>query len=61
VGVVWRIEPQSATVEEWIKPGAFDTRSTLGVLVDKKTSFIWVCSNDLSSAGIPVPAPVPGS
>ena len=61
VGGVWRIKPQSATVEEWIKPGAFDTRSTLGVLVDKKANLLWVCSNDFSSAGIPGPSTVPGS
>ena len=34
VGGVWRIKPQTAAVEEWIKPGAFGSRSTLGVQVD---------------------------
>jgi streptogramin lyase len=48
-------------VEEWIKPGAFDTRSTLGVLVDSKANLLWVCSNDFSSSGIPGPSSVPGS
>ena len=61
VGGVWRIKPQSATVEDWIKPGAFDTRSTLGVLVDKKANLLWVCSNDFSSVGIPGPSSVQGS
>ena len=61
VGGVWRIKPQTATVEEWIKPGAFDTRSTLGVLVDSKANLLWVCSNDFSSAGIPGPSSVTGS
>ena len=61
VGGVWRVKPQSEIVEEWIKPGAFDTRSTLGVLVDKKANLVWVCSNDFSSAGIPGPSTVPGS
>jgi streptogramin lyase len=61
VGGVWRINPQTGTVEEWIKPGAFDTRSTLGVLVDSKANLLWVCSNDFSSAGIPGPSIVPGS
>ena len=61
VGGVWRIKPQSAAVEQWIKPGAFDSRSTLGVLVDKKANLLWVCSNDLSSADIPGPSTVPGS
>ena len=53
VGGVCSFKPQSATVEEWSKPGAFHTRSTLGVLVDKKANLLWVCSNDFSSAGIP--------
>jgi streptogramin lyase len=61
VGGVTRIKPQSATGEEWIKPGAFDTRSTLGVLVDSKANLLWVCSNDFSAAGIPGPSTVPGS
>jgi len=56
VGGVWRIKPRSGTVEEWIKPGAFGTRSTLGVLVDTKANLLWVCSNDFSSAGIPGPS-----
>jgi sugar lactone lactonase YvrE len=61
VGGVWRIKPQTAAVEEWIKPGAFGSRSTLGVLVDAKSNLLWVCSNDLSSAGVPGPGTVPGS
>jgi sugar lactone lactonase YvrE len=61
VGGVWRINPQPASVEEWIKPGAFGTRSTLGVLVDIKANLLWVCSNDFSSAGIPGPSSEPGS
>jgi sugar lactone lactonase YvrE len=58
---VWRIKPQSKTAEEWIKPGAFDTRSTLGVLVDEKANLLWVCSNDFSTVGVPGPSAVPGS
>ena len=61
VGGVWRTKPQTGTVEEWIKPGAFGSRSTLGVLVDSKANILWVCSNDFSSAGIPGPSSVPGS
>ena len=48
-------------VDEWIKPGAFDSRSTLGVLVDDRAKLLWVCSNDFSSADIPGPSAVPGS
>ena len=61
VGGVLRIEPQTRMVEEWIKPGAFGSRSTLGVLVDRRSNLVWVCSNDFSSAGIPGPSSVPGS
>jgi sugar lactone lactonase YvrE len=61
VGGVWRIKPQTGMVEEWIKPGAFGSRSTLGVLVDSKANILWVCSNDFSSAGIAGPSSVPGS
>ena len=61
VGGVWRVKPQSNAAEEWIKPGAFDTRSTLGVLVDEKANLLWVCSNDFSSVGVPGPSTVPGS
>ena len=61
VGGVWRIKPQTAAVEEWIKPGAFGSRSTLGVQVDPAANLLWVCSNDFSSAGIAGPSAVPGS
>jgi len=61
VGGVWRIKPQSGTVEEWIEPSAFGSRSTLGVLVDSKANLLWVCSNDFSSSGVPGPSSVPGS
>jgi sugar lactone lactonase YvrE len=61
VGGVWRIKTSSGTVEEWIKPGAFGSRSTLGLLVDNKANLLWVCSNDFSSIGIPGPSSVTGS
>ena len=60
-GGVWRIKPQTAAVEQWVKPGKFDTRSILGILVDDKANLLWACSNDLSSSGIPGPSSVPGS
>lgn len=40
-GGVWRIKPQTAAVEQWVKPGKFDTRSILGVLVDDKANLLW--------------------
>jgi glucose/arabinose dehydrogenase len=60
-GGVWRIQPESETVEEWIAPGAFGTRSTLGVLVDARANLLWVCSNDLSMWRIPGPSQIKGS
>ncbi len=60
-GGVWRIKPGSGTAEEWIKPGAFGTRSTLGVNVDEKQKLLWVCSNDISGLGVPGPGDAKGS
>ena len=60
-GGVWRIQPESETVEEWISPDAFGTRSTLGVLVDARANLLWVCSNDLSMWRIPGPSQIKGS
>ena len=60
-GGIFRIAPGSAKGEVWIKPGAFDSRSTLGVLVDEATKTLWVCSNDMSGMGVPGPGTVTGS
>ncbi len=61
VGGVTRI-PRGATRDEpWIKPGAFDSRSTFGVLVDNASHMLWVCSNDVSAFGVPGPSSVSGS
>jgi sugar lactone lactonase YvrE len=60
-GGVARVKPGETTAEMWIKPGAFDTRVTFGVLVDEKTKTLWVCSNDVSAMGIPGPSSVPGA
>jgi sugar lactone lactonase YvrE len=60
-GGITRI-PRGATRDEpWIKPGAFGTRSTFGVLVDKAAHMLWVCSNDMSALGVPGPGTVSGS
>jgi sugar lactone lactonase YvrE len=60
-GGITRI-PHGATRDEpWIKPGAFDTRSTFGVLVDNASHILWVCSNDVSAFGVPGPSSVSGS
>lgn len=60
-GGVVRVAPGAATGEMWIKPGAFDTRATFGVLPDEKAGVLWVCSNDLSIFGIEGPSKVKGS
>ena len=60
-GGVTRISRGATKGEPWIKPGTFDTRSTLGVLVDNASHMLWVCSNDLSALGVPGPSSVSGS
>ena len=60
-GGVFRIKPGASTAEQWIKPGAFDARSTFGVLVNEKTGMLLVCSNDVSALGVPGPNAVKGS
>ncbi|MGA7655681.1 MAG: hypothetical protein WCA96_02720, partial [Methylocella sp.] len=60
-GGIARLKPGASMAEVWIKPGAFDSRSTFGVLVDERSNLLWVCSNDVSSLGIPGPGSVPGS
>jgi streptogramin lyase len=60
-GGVARVKPGEQKAELWIKPGAFDTRNTFGVLVDEPSKTLWVCSNDISSLGVPGPSTVPGA
>jgi streptogramin lyase len=60
-GGIFRVAPGANTAEVWIKPGAFGTRSILGVLADEKSGMLWVCSNDLSALGVPGPGAVKGS
>ncbi len=60
VGGVLRIKP-GMTPEMWIKPGAFGTRSTFGILADEKSGTLWVCSNDVSALGAQGPSDVKGS
>lgn len=47
--------------EQFIKPGAAGTRSTLGVLADEKSGTLYVCSNDLSGMGVAGPADTKGA
>lgn len=60
-GGVIRVPAGTDKAEVWIQPGAFDTRSTFGVLADEATGTLWVCSNDASGFGIAGPSTVTGS
>ena len=60
-GGVVRIKAGSSQPESWIKPAAFDTRSTFGVLADERSQTLWVCSNDISALGVQGPSAVRGS
>lgn len=60
-GGIFRVPPNTAEAEVWIKPGAFGTRSILGVLADEKSGTLWACSNDLSALGVAGPSEVKGS
>ena len=51
----------SGKAEQFIKPGAGDSRSTLGVLADEKTGMLYVCSNDISGFGVPGPIDTKGA
>ncbi|HEY0146750.1 MAG TPA: hypothetical protein VGB93_11530, partial [Methylovirgula sp.] len=60
-GGVFRVPQGASHADVWIKPGAFGTRSLLGVHADEKSQTLWVCSNDLSAIGLPGPSKVPGA
>jgi sugar lactone lactonase YvrE len=51
-GGVIRIKPGTGKAELWIRPGAFGSRSILGVLAHEPSNTLWTCSNDMSSIGI---------
>lgn len=59
-GGVMRIKPNGVP-EQWIKPGAFGSASTLGVLVDEASKTLWLCSDDLSDVGINISGAKKGS
>lgn len=60
-GGVMRVRPGASQAELWIKPGAYDSRSTFGVLADEGSNTLWVCSNDISARGVPGPGSAKGS
>jgi sugar lactone lactonase YvrE len=59
-GGVIRIKP-AGNPEVWIKPGAFGSRSILGVLAHEPSNTLWVCSNDLTAIGIKAAGTATGS
>jgi sugar lactone lactonase YvrE len=48
-------------VSQWLAPGAFQTRSIFGVLVDEPRRTLWLCSTDMSAVGITSPGNQAGS
>jgi hypothetical protein len=60
LGGVLKIAPDGKT-EQFIKPGAGESRSTLGVLADEKSGTLYVCSNDISGFGVPGPNDTKGA
>jgi hypothetical protein len=51
----------SGKAEQFIKPGAGDSRSTLGVFADEKNGMLYICSNDISGFGVPGPTDTKGA
>jgi hypothetical protein len=60
LGGVVKVAP-GGKAEQFIKPGAGDSRSTLGVLADETRGTLYVCSNDISGFGVPGPSEVKGA
>jgi streptogramin lyase len=60
LGGVTKIAP-GGKPEQLVKPGAGGSRSTLGVLADEKSGTLYVCSNDLSGAGVAGPGDTKGA
>jgi sugar lactone lactonase YvrE len=60
LGGVMKAAP-GGKAEQFIKPGAGDSRSTLGVLADEKSGMLYVCSNDITGFGVPGPGDAKGA
>ena len=59
-GGVVKIAP-GGKPEQFVKAGANDSRSTLGVLADEKSGTLYVCSNDISGFGVAGPSDIKGA
>src|SRR5450755_3060852 len=60
LGGVVKVAP-GGKAEQFIKPGADGSRSTLGVLADEKGGLLYVCSNDITGFGVPGPGDTKGA
>jgi streptogramin lyase len=54
-GAVFRVAPGGSLAEPFIAKGASALMSVIGVLADEKSGTLWVCSSDLSAAGVIIP------
>jgi len=60
LGGVVKVSP-GGKAEQFVKPGANGSRSTLGVLADEKGGLLYVCSNDITGFGVPGPGDTKGA
>src|ERR1700721_2383023 len=60
LGGVVKVTP-GGKPEQFIKPGANDSRSVLGVLADENSGTLYVCSNDITGFGVPGPGDAKGT
>jgi sugar lactone lactonase YvrE len=60
LGGVVKVAP-GGKAEQFVKPGAGGSRSTLGVLADEKSGMLHVCSNDITGFGVPGPSDTKGA
>jgi sugar lactone lactonase YvrE len=60
LGGVVKVAP-GGKPEQFVKPGAGDSRSVLGVLADEKSGTLYVCSNDITGLGVPGPSDTKGA
>jgi len=54
-GRIFRAEPGAAEASDWIRQGSDGLSSALGVLADDRSNSLFVCSNDMSWAGLAIP------
>ncbi len=50
-GGIVRVTPRTAESTVFVQPGAFGSRSILGVFANETANTLWACSNDLSALG----------